>query len=130
MDINEFKDKVFELLNESDLDITDLELEDRYNRLIVSLGDHTNFVVRMYPIDSKIPKWGDTTIENEVSDDIQEYVDTHTREEFLVDIDALVATNPVYYRIYFVLMKLVELGLIDELEVKRISEGIDDNKRG
>ncbi len=66
MDINEFKDKVFDLLNESDLDITDLELEDRYNRLIVSFRDHTNFVVRMYPIDYEILRIGDTTVEDKV----------------------------------------------------------------
>ena len=46
MDINEFKDRLFDAINDADnLPIQDLELEDREDRIQVSLEDGSKFVV-------------------------------------------------------------------------------------
>ena len=46
MELNYFKDKLFDLLNETDeLDITDLNMEDRKNLLTVSMSDGSIFEI-------------------------------------------------------------------------------------
>lgn len=46
MELNYFKDKLFDLLNETDeLDIADLNLEDRKNLLTVTMSDGSTFEI-------------------------------------------------------------------------------------
>lgn len=46
MELNYFKDKLFDLLNETDeLDITDLNMEDRKNLLTVTMSDGSTFEI-------------------------------------------------------------------------------------
>ena len=46
MSLNEFKDKLFDLLNETDcLSIADLELQDSVDMIKVSLADKSSFKI-------------------------------------------------------------------------------------
>lgn len=48
MDINEFKDRLFEILDETDnLPIQDLDLDDKNDTLNIYLRDNTRFSVRV-----------------------------------------------------------------------------------
>ena len=47
MELNTFKDIVFELLNETDsLPITDIIVSDRKNEIKILLDDHSSFIIK------------------------------------------------------------------------------------
>ena len=47
---NEFKDRLFEILNETEeLPIADIETNDRENEIKVILQDHTQFIITTIP---------------------------------------------------------------------------------
>lgn len=49
MEINTFKDIVFELLNETDsLPITDIVVSDRKNEIKILLDDHSSFIIKCF----------------------------------------------------------------------------------
>lgn len=49
MDINEFKDRLFDAVNESDsLPVTDITANDRQNEFKVFLKDHSSFIIKCY----------------------------------------------------------------------------------
>ncbi len=48
MDINHFKDVLWDLMNESDdLDVTDIQSDDKANRFVVTVSDGTMFSVQI-----------------------------------------------------------------------------------
>ncbi len=47
MQINEFKDKMFDILNETDsLPVTDIIVNDRKDEIRILLDDHSSFVIK------------------------------------------------------------------------------------
>lgn len=47
MYLNEFKDRMFDILNETDaLPITDIIVNDRRNEIKILLDDHSSFVIK------------------------------------------------------------------------------------
>lgn len=51
MELNYFKDKLFDLLNDTDeLDIADLNVEDRKNRLTITMADGSIFEIQCQSI--------------------------------------------------------------------------------
>lgn len=50
MTINEFKDRLFNVLNETDeLPIADIEVYDSKNEIKIVLNDHTQFMINVAP---------------------------------------------------------------------------------
>ena len=48
MELNYFKDKLFDVVNENDeVDISDIEAVDRENKLYITVADGTKFVLKI-----------------------------------------------------------------------------------
>ena len=54
MEVNYFKDILFDLLNESDeLDVTDIQSDDKANTFLISMKDGTSFLVQVSAAENK-----------------------------------------------------------------------------
>ena len=54
MDLNYFKDVLFDLMNESDaLDVEDIQSDDKENRFVVTVRGGATFSVQITPVDEK-----------------------------------------------------------------------------
>lgn len=52
MDSNYFRDKLFDVVNESELELSDLEADERGKRLIVTVEDGTAFEISVNRIET------------------------------------------------------------------------------
>lgn len=60
MELNEFKDRLFDILNETDdLPIADIIFHDRRNEINILLDDHSSFIIKCLKRGSWFLHWPD-----------------------------------------------------------------------
>ncbi|MFI3214009.1 MAG: hypothetical protein R3Y24_11795 [Eubacteriales bacterium] len=126
MNLKEFRNKIVELLVESDLEIREMQVEEERNQVVVSLKNDKNYIIQLQEIQKPMASTGGMTIRKEdIPEEIHEYLETHTRDEIMGDMRKMVASNPEYYKMQLMVFQLRDWGLLDDGEAKRISEGIE-----
>lgn len=110
-----FKDLLFQILNENDTFIDDIELNDSGNYFLISCIDGSKFSLSIQEAVTRFitPANIDKT---DAKNSFESYIENYTREDFLTELEWLAKNNPYIFQILFVVLKLSELNIIsDEL---------------
>lgn len=108
-----FKDLLFQILNENDTFISDIELNDSENYFLINCIDNSKFslsvqdAVTRFVIDPDIA-------EHSAQQQFESYIETHSKDDFLSEIEWLAQNNPYVFQILVVVLKLSELHIISE----------------
>lgn len=110
-----FKDHLFQILNENDTFITDIELNDSSSYFLITCMDGSKFSLSIQESITHFIISSDITTEPSY-ESFESYIETHTRDDFLYELKWLAKNNPYVFQILLVTLKLSELGIIsDEL---------------
>lgn len=108
-----FKDLLFQILNENDTFISDIELNDSENYFLINCIDNSKFSlfiqesITHFVIDPDINK-------QSARKQFESYIETHTKDDFLSEIEWLAHNNPYVFQILVVVLKLSELHIISQ----------------
>lgn len=106
-----FKNLLFQILNQNNTFISNLELNDTDNYFLISCVDGSKFslsiqeTVTRFVIDPNINK-------KSIQKQLNSYIENHTKTDFLSEIEWLAHNNPYIFQILLVVLKLLELHII------------------
>lgn len=114
MKTGRFKDLLFQILNENDTSIDDIETDDENNFFLIRCIDHTNFVLQIHKAVPhfmiKEPPSQQTSFET--------YIQNSTKKDYLCGLDMLAQDNPFVFLILVILLKLSELQILSEKDAQ------------
>ena len=106
-----FCDLLFHTLNENDAHFRDIEWIDSENCFIITCSDNTKFSLSIYNINIYCMNLSHNT-SSQRQTEIQKYVASHTREDYIHDLVSLRKDNPYLFTILLAVLKLRELDII------------------
>lgn len=118
MKLSILKDQLFELINDSDIAISDIETNDKQNTMKITTYDGNAFLISL----QEMREQQNIPLEHNCSVDeiITEYMATHTKEDYLKDLETLYESNPFLFQIMCCCAKLQEMELMSDAEYHRI----------
>lgn len=114
-----FKDLLFQILNENDTFISDIELNDSENYFLINCIDGSKFSLF---IQESITRFVLDSVPNKSSAHQQSdpYIKTYSKNDFFSEIEWLAHNNPYVFQILVVVLKLSELHIISEEMAQKI----------
>lgn len=108
-----FKDLLFQLFNENDTFIQDIDLNDSNNYFLITCIDGSRFSLSVQE-----PLTFLTSESNLITEltkyRFESYIATHTKLDYLLELEWLNKNNPYVFQILLVILKLSELNIISE----------------
>lgn len=114
-----FKDLLFQILNENDTFIADIELNDSGNYFLISCIDGSKFSLSIQEAFTRFITPTDLD-KSDPQEAFESYIETHTRDDFLTELKWLARNNPYVFQILLVVLKLSELGIISDEQTQDI----------
>lgn len=108
-----FKDLLFQLFNENDTFIQDIDLDDSNNYFLITCIDGSRFSLSVQEPLTFLTSEPDLITEL-TQDRFDSYITTHTKSDYLSELEWLVKNNPYVFQILLVVLKLSELNIISE----------------
>lgn len=122
MKINKFKLSLLNILiNSENPKISNITSEDT-NYIIVTCTDNSIFSIQIQETAFCKYMLNNILQDNEADLEVKQYLSTHTREEFLNEMDNLHENYPKFYESLIVLMKILEMGIISLSTYESIME--------
>lgn len=106
-----FKDLLFQILNENDTFIDDIELNDSSNYFVISCIDGSKFSLSIQEAVTHFVVSQDAR-EEQTHENFDSCIESHTKEDFLSELNWLARENPYVFQILRVTLKLSELHII------------------
>lgn len=108
-----FKDLLFQLFNENDTFIQDIDLNDSNNYILITCIDGSRFSLSVQEPLTFLTSEPDLITEL-TQDRFESYIATHTKSDYLSELEWLAKNNPYVFQILLVVLKLSELSIISE----------------
>lgn len=109
-----FKDLLFQILNENDTFLKDIELDDTNDTLIIQCIDGSKFSLQIHePFSPFVIQ--DSTIDHAY---FENYI--HQKSAYLDEVNMLAQENPFVFLIFIVILKLSELNIISEQNAQNL----------
>lgn len=109
-----FKDLLFQILNENDTFLKDIELDDTNDTLIIQCIDGSKFSLQIHePFSQFVIQ--DSTIDHAY---FENYI--NQKSAYLDDVNILAQENPFVFLIFIVILKLSELNIISEQNAQNL----------
>lgn len=113
------KDLLFQLLNENDAFIQDIDLNDSNSYFLITCIDGSRFALSIQKPLTILTTELDLDIKP-IKDSFKPYIATHTKSDYLTELHELFHNNPYVFKILLVILKLFELNIISDSMVQDI----------
>lgn len=113
------KDLLFQLLNENDAFIQDIDLNDSNSYFLITCIDGSRFALSIQKPLTILTTEFDLDIEP-FKDSFEPYIAAHTKSDFLSELHELFHNNPYVFQILLVILKLFDLNIISASMAKDI----------
>lgn len=108
-----FKDLLFQLFNENDTFIQDIDLNDSDNYFLITCIDGSRFSLSVQETLTFLTS--EPNLITELTQTrFESYITTHTKSDYLSELEWLAKNNPYVFQILLVILKLSELNIISD----------------
>lgn len=107
------KDLLFQLFNENDTFIRDIDLNDSNSYFLITCIDGSRFALSIHKPFTFLTTESDLTTEQN-NNHFESFIATHTKSDYLSELVWLAKNKPYVFQILLVVLKLSELNIISE----------------